>query len=110
MNFKPTSCFSQAPSSSRFTYLQNNRTSVFSRNLDHTGAGFLFTCVSLHMLCAAHGLFSFCFSSATAVSFKTALAEPWEGKPAANSAIKLRQLLNAQSKQAGKTGKIYVSF
>lgn len=94
---------SQTPISSRLTYLQSNRISGFAETLTslHIGAVLLFLCVSLHMLLAAHGLFSFSFSSATAVSFKTPLAEPREGEPAANRAIKLRQTI-AQSKQAGK--------
>lgn len=85
----------------RSVYLQNSITSVFSRNLDH--AGFLFLCVSLHMLCTAHGLFSFWFSSADVISFQTLFSEPKERKLDAKRALKLRPaIVNAQNKQAGK--------
>lgn len=50
------------------------------------------------MLCAAHGLFSFWFSSAAAISFQTLFGEPRERKLDAKSAIKLRPtIVNAQN-------------
>lgn len=55
------------------------------------------------MLCTAHGLFSFWFSSAAAISFQTLFGEPKERKLDVKSAIKLRPtIVNAQNKQAGK--------
>lgn len=75
------------------------------------GAGVLFLCVPLHMLCAAHGLFSFWLSSAAAISFQTLFGEPRERNLDAKKAIKLRPtIVNAQNKQAGKMSKTKISF